>query len=365
VVASSSRPDAGSPSVTGAEKILIVAPWLQGGGAQTALAGILSSLPGRDVELIVLFGGNRNHEGLKQFVGRFTEFGEPKSPRGVWSASRRLRPHLAHGRRVYSLMRASHLVLGLLPRRVLRGIHLAGSFHQYPSHDRRGVRGRAEDLFVKRATRSAELLTSPSVRAVEELTVLGYVQQGDAVFEPNIVQLSSDGVAPIEEVGPSVRLLFAGRLTDQKGLDRVPALLEATSRPSHIRIAGDGEARLALETAFASVPSRHTVEFLGHRTDMRDLIDWSDALFLPSRWELNPVIIWEGWARGKATLGWDIDALRDLGSRGPVWLFGSAVEFAQRVEEIVHIDTRRKAQIEALASITDLGTSRIVSFLNG
>jgi glycosyltransferase involved in cell wall biosynthesis len=322
-------------------------------------------LPREKVELVVLFTGNRNHESLKELVSRFTEFGESKSPAGVWAASRRLRPLLTPGRAVYSLMRASHLVLGLLPRRTLRGVRLAGSFHQFPSHDRRGARGQLEDVLVKRATRCSRLLTSPSERAVQELLTQGYLGGGEAVLESNIIQLSSEDVPPVRDTSGPLRLLFAGRLSSQKGLDRLPALLDATSRPVHVRIAGEGEQRAALEVALASTPPRHRIEFLGHRSDIAALIDWSDALLLLSRWELNPVIVWEGWARGKGTLGWDISALRDLDAYGPIWIVGDTDGFRDGVDQIADIDARRRVQAEALASVADRGPSRIASFLNG
>src|SRR5690606_1620524 len=118
-----------------------------------------------------------------------------------------------------------------------------------------------------------------------------------------------------------VRLVFAGRLTEQKGLDRIEALLSQSTVPIELRIAGDGELQALAQNLADSVKQPHEVQFLGHTDALPAHLDWADALLMPSRWELNPMTIWESWARGRPVFASALDVFQDLASEGPVFLF--------------------------------------------
>ena len=105
-------------------------------------------------------------------------------------------------------------------------------------------------------------------------------------------------------VETSPLFLFAGRLMAQKA---VGDLLMALDVLQHVEpaavtlIAGDGPLRAGLERTAAGYDLLDTgrVRFLGHRSDVPDLIAASDAVVLPSRYEGLPNILLEAMRAGK------------------------------------------------------------------
>lgn len=347
-------------------RTLIVVPWLEGGGAQGALEGILRQFQAHDSTLLILFGGNRNHEPVTDLVTKTVELGLPRNPIGVLKAAIRIRGYVRASDRIYSLMRGSHLVLGLLPSRVFAGKRLAASFHQLPSTDSAGLQGRIEDVLVKRGVKRAGLITTPSSRAVQELVEAGFGDSRTVKVEHNIIKIATTPpVSPRTGTLESVRLVFAGRISKQKGLDRLPELLKNVSVPVHIRCLGDGEEKQRVTDLLKSLNPIHTFELLSHVDDVASHLDWSDAVIMPSRWELNPLVVWEARARGRATIGSRIEAFQDLETNGPMWLFDDAVEFEQTISMLAtRPDVRVKAFDDALESSQNLNTrSSIVDYL--
>ncbi len=348
--------------------ILIVVPWLQGGGAQGALLNIMKKLPLESVTLVILFRGNRNHESVKNLASSCVELGFAKSPLGVWRAMKGLKPYIDKSSTIYSLMRASHLVLGLLPKNLLKGKRLAATFHQLPSQDSRGLHGKIENIFVRKGLRHAELITAPSDRAIQELLVQKIGSPSVNSVEQNIISASTKTpIPPRVGVLPQVRLVFAGRLTKQKGLDRVGDLLRASEVSVELRCLGDGQARMDLLKVASDLSNHHTIELISHVDDITKHLDWADAVFLPSRWELNPLVVWEGRARGRATLGSSIEPFRDLSESGPMWLFDGPDRFDKIVQNIARSpEMRQDAFQEALESYKNINMrSLIVQYLRG
>lgn len=349
------------------DPIFVIAPWSQGGGAQGALVHILRQLPTERVVVALLFSGNRNHGAIAENAAHVIECDEPRSPVGILRARRRLLDLLDGSGPVYSLMRGSHLVLGTLPGRRLRSMRLVATFHQLPSQDAAGLQGKIEDVLVRRAIKHATLVTAPAQSAVDELRDSGYAPADRIAYEPNGIAVTTIDAPPARSGAlDELRLVFAGRLSAQKGLDRIPELLNASAVPITLRIIGDGEERALVESLPSAVDARHRVEVVGHSDAIVDHLDWSDALLLPSRWELNPLIIWEARARGRGTIASTIPPLLALGDSGPMWFFDDADGFAAIARTLVDQPTvRTDAHARALASVTLLeGNSRIVEHLS-
>jgi glycosyltransferase involved in cell wall biosynthesis len=93
-------------------------------------------------------------------------------------------------------------------------------------------------------------------------------------------------------------VLTVARLDAQKG--HCDLLEAATHVPdAHFVLAGDGPERGALETQAAALGIRDRVHFLGHRTDIPDLLAACDLFVLPSRYEGLPLSVLEAMAAGK------------------------------------------------------------------
>lgn len=346
---------------------LVVVPWLEGGGAQGALENLLRKLPSEQLTLVILFSGSRNHESVKKLVQTTVELNCPRSISGVLTAGKKLRPLLKDATSVYSLMRASHLVLGLLPSAALQGKRLAATFHQLPSQDAAGLQGSLEDLLVRRGVKSAGLITAPAARAVAELIDGKFGTSSNTQLEHNLISFSDRPQAqPRTGNLDCLKLVFAGRITKQKGLDRIPELLAATTTPVHLICLGDGDEKIKISKMVAEIDQPHRVEMVPHVDDTDSYFDWCDAVFMPSRWELNPLVIWEARARGRGAITSNIEVFSDLASSGPTWMFSDASDFSAIVTKLSQDQEERSRAFEyALESIHELDTrSAIVEYLD-
>jgi len=106
---------------------------------------------------------------------------------------------------------------------------------------------------------------------------------------------------PLAAPAPEVRrLLFAGRLAEEKNL---PAVLDAAERLPGLRvsIAGDGPMRPAVAAAAAWLPN---LDYLGWvpRERLIETLDAHDMLLLPSRVESFGTVALEGMARGRPVI---------------------------------------------------------------
>ncbi|MGC5257540.1 glycosyltransferase family 4 protein [Gordonia sp. DT218] len=194
-----------------------------------------------------------------------------------------------------------------------------------PWHDSRGLGGKLESYFQRRALNRALFVTSPSISALDHLVKTEVISKEAAVFDPNLLDLRVDGSFSQQyRVHDPLRLLFCGRLVPQKGLDSLIETLSRVRRPIHLVIAGVGEAESDLRARAARMADGpHTVVFKGHIDNVEPLIDWCHLAIMPSRSELEPVFVWESWARGRAVIGRNITAFRDLSKYGPMHLFSN------------------------------------------
>ena len=96
-------------------------------------------------------------------------------------------------------------------------------------------------------------------------------------------------------------VLFAGRLTSQKGpdllLDAVPGL-RRQHRRARFLFAGDGDMREKLEHRARKLGVTPAVRFLGHQTgrDLLGLFKTADVVCVPSRNEPFGIVILEAWS---------------------------------------------------------------------
>ncbi len=106
-------------------------------------------------------------------------------------------------------------------------------------------------------------------------------------------------IAPLDPM-----VLFAGRLTSQKGpdilLEAIPSILHHHHHAKFI-FAGDGDMRGALEHRARELGVSHAVRFIGHQggEGLKDLFKATDCVVVPSRNEPFGIVILEAWSAGK------------------------------------------------------------------
>jgi glycosyltransferase involved in cell wall biosynthesis len=131
---------------------------------------------------------------------------------------------------------------------------------------------------------------------------------------PNGIDISE--FKPLAEDMDSERLLvlFAGRLTEQKGLDILKEAIyllrnEEVFPEIEFLIAGTGELQ---PLANRLSDEFDNVRYLGHVDAMKNLYNQVDALAVPSRWEGLPYSCLEAQSCGLPVIGSNIPGIRDI-----------------------------------------------------
>ncbi len=97
--------------------------------------------------------------------------------------------------------------------------------------------------------------------------------------------------------GKGLRLVMVGRLTYQKGVDRVLPMLKNINN-CHLTILGDGYEKEKLEKIILKLGIEKKVKFIGFSDIANSYIAGADYLLLPSRWEGLPNVVLESLVLG-------------------------------------------------------------------
>jgi glycosyltransferase involved in cell wall biosynthesis len=137
-------------------------------------------------------------------------------------------------------------------------------------------------------------------------------------------------------------LLAVGRQEYPKGFDlllEVAGILRRDYPSLHVLIAGKrGAATLGLERRVHELDLSPVVRFLGHRSDVPELLSASNVFALPSRREGSPGALIEAMALGVPSVAADIPAVREVVGSPPVALLAPAEQptaFAAAVGRIL------------------------------
>ncbi len=163
-------------------------------------------------------------------------------------------------------------------------------------------------------TRSVEVNTADDLRLVQSR-----LRGVRAAVVRQAIALPELDMPPAE---PGIlRLLFVGRLTEQKGVDLLLAVARALAREHpgayELRIAGSGDPAI-MQQVQQLAGRNDAVAYLGHvpNEHIAEHYQWADATLIPSRFEtLNKVAI-ETAAAGKVAVAADIPGPRAIIQHG-------------------------------------------------
>jgi glycosyltransferase involved in cell wall biosynthesis len=179
------------------------------------------------------------------------------------------------------------------------------------------------------STRCHSYLTSHGFRAEQIIHISPGIDTEK--FQP----ISNRGHDPTQ---PERDIICVARLDYAKGID---VLLHAWGRVMHtpaeflvdlkprLRLVGDGLLRLQLERIVAELGLQDSVEFLGLRTDIVDLLQHSWGFVLPSRWEGLSNALLEAMACGLPCVATRVSGSEDIIADG---INGLLVEPEEPVE---------------------------------
>ncbi len=198
---------------------------------------------------------------------------------------------------------------------------------------------RKSDAFYQvLSIRSRSYLTSQGFRASQIVYIPGSVDT--AKFHPS-PERRPDPARPERDIICVARLYYA------KGVDvllhawarmmREPAEWRAYLKP-RLRVAGEGPYRAQMERIVAELGIQDSVEFLGLRTDVVDLLQQSWSLVMPSRWEGMSNALLEGMACGLPCVATCVSGSEDAISDGVNGLLvepEQPAEMAQALRRII------------------------------
>jgi len=285
--------------MTAPQSIVFLLPDLGGGGAQRVMLTLAAHLDRSRFEPHLLIVGGASTQPLPDGVS--AERGNAKRLiSGVPWFVRRLR-HLQPAIVVSTLAYTNLALLAaapLLPRRTRIVVREAN----IPSATLAALPGWLRRLqpykrFYPRATRIiaqtqavADALTDVAPEVRDSIRLLAN--------QVDTARLRTAAVPPQRFAGTGLRLVGAGRLTDQKGFDR---LIEAAPRlpaDSEITIFGEGPDRKRLTERIAVLGLEGRVRLAGYCADLAPHLAGADALVMPSRWEGLPNVALEALALG-------------------------------------------------------------------
>lgn len=114
----------------------------------------------------------------------------------------------------------------------------------------------------------------------------------------DIARIRAAAAPAVRAAGTGPRFVAAGRLTHQKGFDRLIDLFATATPDAHLTILGDGPDRAALEARAEARGVASRISFAGFQTRPWPFYAGSDAFLLPSRWEGMPNAALEALACG-------------------------------------------------------------------
>lgn len=161
---------------------------------------------------------------------------------------------------------------------------------------------------IAQTTEIAASLTCLSPGIAGKVDILGNPVQVDA--------LRLKAARPRRDEGRGLRLVAAGRLTAQKGFDRLIRLAPSLPADCCISIFGDGSERSALQSEIDALGLGSRVTLYGFTGELSAHMAGADALVIPSRWEGLPNVALEALALGTPVIASPEAALHQVASQG-------------------------------------------------
>jgi glycosyltransferase involved in cell wall biosynthesis len=213
------------------------------------------------------------------------------------------------------------------------------------------------------STRSYSYLTSHGFRAEQIVHIPGSVDTER--FQP-APERRPDPARPERDI------ICVARLDYAKGVDvllhawgrmlREPSEWRAHLKP-RLRLVGDGRLKPQMEYIVAELGIQDSVEFLGLRTDVVDLLQQSWGFVLPSRWEGMSNALLEAMACGLPCVATSVSGSEDIISEGVNGLLvepEQPAEMAQALRRIIE-DTELAQRLGRTGRATVVRDYRLIS----
>ncbi|NKB55233.1 MAG: glycosyltransferase [Alphaproteobacteria bacterium] len=195
----------------------------------------------------------------------------------------------------------------------------------------------------------ADAILCPSQRVAAEFAGDFGIAPGKFSVMPHPVDVETVrrvAAKPQRTPGAGLRFVGAGRMTRQKGLDRLVDLLPALPEDTHLTLLGDGDQLDALRQRAVKCEVENRISFPGFTENPWGHFAGADAFLLPSRWEGMPNAVLEALAVGTPVI-----ARSEAGGIGEIAATDGAVTIVDSNEAFAKAMRRtRPRSVEAPAA---------------
>lgn len=177
--------------------------------------------------------------------------------------------------------------------------------------------------------------------------------------------------------GKKLKILFVGRLSEQKGIDILLDTISTLSSTSSLskfefRIAGSGEDEL-VESILRRTANFPNVSYLGHieNSAIAKQYSWADVVMVPSRYEVLPQVILEAAANGRLVVASNIPGPSDIITNNETGFLVEldSVDFSRKLMELSELKQRdprilqdlgdnARQRVEEVFSMSKLNTAQ-------
>ena len=279
--------------------IALVLPSFAGGGAERVALSLISGVT-QEATAVAVFERQGPLQSLVLKGVKVHDLGRPRL-RHAWPA---LLHWLRSTRPAVVLSTFGHVNLALLAMRPLLPINIRVVIREANTPSLGLRRGRVP---APRLMRLAYRLLYPTADLVlcqhramaeEMIAHFGVAPERVAVLPNPVDSPSLRAPAPCREPGPGRRFVAAGRLTHQKGFDRLIDVFATVGAEDRLCLFGDGPDRAALEDRARARGAAGRIRFAGFDPAPWPSFSGADAMLVPSRWEGLPNVALESLACG-------------------------------------------------------------------
>lgn len=146
-----------------------------------------------------------------------------------------------------------------------------------------------------------------------------------------------DRVKPLQ-IDKKIRFLLLGRLTRQKGYDlALKIFAKLREYDWTLAIVGEGEEENRLKSLAKNLQIQERVSFLPPTHSVSELLEKTDVMLMPSRWEGLGIVIMEAMTAGRLVIGSRVGGIPELikhGDNGLLVEQGNVLEWAAQLKKV-------------------------------
>jgi glycosyltransferase involved in cell wall biosynthesis len=340
------------PDPFGRRRVAIILPSFGGGGAERVLLTFAKELdPARFAAEVVVIDGTGPWRSFVPDRIPVTDLQRKRIRAGLLPLAGAL--HRSRADVAVSTIGALNLALLALKPFLPAGLKVVVREANTPHrHAQSEVGRRLYRMAYRWLYRRAARVISPASFLIRELVEEFGVARDKITIIHNPVDVAALEAAakmPVRAPGAGPRFVAVGRLTRQKGFDRLLEMMAADPSDAQLTILGDGPDRASLEAQRDELGLANHVALPGFSAEAPRFVAGADALLLPSRWEGLPNVVLEALALGTPVVATPesggIGEIAALAPPGSITIAAAGRDFVAAMRQVQGLPDRERRSL--------------------